>query len=467
MNIGDILSKHETTPLIVKHKTKSYRYMTTFRKIAEDYIFIPLSDADIVKNIELHLKNKNCKGFYIKKFWLNDENFLKSYYRILRKYEAQLEVVAIDRNLFNVAVHIAKLAKEKYNPTTIAIAGAIGKTVTAQLLKSILGDAATVSALQGNSYQLAYEPLMLASDSVKYCICEIPPLQKGFSIEASEYIKPDLVIFTKVAPVSTDSPDDFSEFGNEISKILDFAPIGAQVFMFEENEPLESSAMTAQTEGHMHILNESEIKTTSLENGLQVEFSGCEFFTSIDEFYMPTSIVLASKAAQFLNIDHQQIQDGINNFKKIPWMLQEIKLANSNVAMFNTLHHSPFPLKFILEHFFAKYPNKKKILVNSQVLNLGSVMEACHKRMTEEIAKYDFSDVVFLGMSNYGTTFVRENKKTFLKRFDLKPQSFDRDALERLHLYLKGVMDENCAVLFTVHPSYKINDIFDEDAEMV
>jgi len=464
MNIKDITNKPELASMIMKFPEKEYLFAVTdkINEYNDDYIFIPLNSVCPLSEIEKHLKkNKNCKGFFVKKMEFNKQEFIENYTRILRKYEEQIEFTGVDRNLFNTVAYIAKTKRVHYAPKVIAVCGSVGKTITTRILDDILGNESISSYYKGDRYELALEPLLLLSRHTKYCVCEISYKTRGISEEFSLYLEPSVVLFLKAAAHEVRNRCDYDTLGEEITGILKYAKRDCKVFSFEENEPLEGS-MPLLNEGQLQFVSLSNIKNRIEDNKLVVEYEKDRYFSDNKEFYMPNCLTMAVLIAKYLGKNHDEIQWGINQFKKPRGLLECVNIGNGNTAVFNTLHHSPYPFENTLKAFCEKFPHSKKILVLSSALNLGDVFDSCTKNMIKSITNKGFSEVVFINLPDYGALFAKNNIQVYLKRFDNKSTNFTDRTLSDLRIYLDGLTDNNCAILFCVHPAFNVRDIYND-----
>ena len=117
--IATILDKTKSKALLCSSKDKVYKFTNSDYPLDFEYIYIPmvLDKAYLFEKIKLHLKNPNCKGFFINEADTKTEQYLK----ILFEYRP--ENVFSARNVYNTGFKVANLIANSLDFNLLILAG--------------------------------------------------------------------------------------------------------------------------------------------------------------------------------------------------------------------------------------------------------------------------------------------------------------------------------------------------------
>ncbi len=471
MKLKDAIKITKGLGLICTDEEKDYKFASSIEcgsLISSDYIYIPLieNNENVFEEIEKHLKNKACKGFYLNKAILQKPENQIHYHNIMKTYSSKIEAVVLARNTFNSGYEIGEANIKNFNPEIVSIAGTEEKNVVANFVSYVLSSKAKTACFSKNAapWQKLIEPMLNVDEKTKYCVVELIPSKTNIYQYAKNALRNNTLIFTKThLNFLGRYNSDKDKFIDEIASCADNSDYIKNVFTFEENDIVNSSIKTNK----INIIQESNIKTDitkpSIFNKrhLVIKYENTVLNTNNYSYYIPRCMVISYFALKSLGIDEKYIKKMMVNFKDTSGIYEETKLNFNNYLVMSTHDHTSYSIKNAVKQFSYEYDGFKKIILLSKIENLGNYSNDIHKELLKDLAKKEFDTVVLINMSDFTADYRVYNKKTFVKRFRINKDTNHRSFILDLKQFLESRIDKNTAMLVCVPSDINLNALFD------
>ncbi len=469
MKIKDAIKITKGLSLICTNKEKDYKFLSSIEYadiVSSDYIYIPLieDNRDVFKEIEKHLKNPYCKGFYLKKELLKTPDKQVFYHNIMKKYSSKIEVVVLVRNPFNSGVEIGEENIKTFHPEVITVAGTEEKAVVLNLMSYVLGSKAkTVCSIKNaGPWQKLTEPMLLCDDKTKYCIIELMADKTDIYQYAKRMLRNNTLIFTKTSLNFLNRYNNKEKFIDEMVSCADNSEYIKNIFTFEENDLINSSIKT----NNINIVEECEINTDITKPSLfkkkclKVNYKDITFLTNNFSYYIPRCFVISYFALKSFGISEGYIKKKFLTFRDTSGIYEETKLDFNNYLVTSTNDHTAYSIKNAIRQFSFEYSGFKKVIILSKIENLGQYSNNIHKELMEELAKEKFNTVVLINMNEFEADYKVCDKNAFVKRFKFNNNINHENFIANLRIFLEGQINNNTALLVCV-PSYmNLNPLF-------
>ncbi len=476
MKIKDTIKITKGTALICTDSEKNYKFLSSIEYgnlTASDYIYIPLieNNENVFDEIEKHLKNKYCKGFYLNKEILKKPENQIHYHNILKTYTSKIEVVVLVRNSFNSGFEIGEQNIKTFRPKVVSIAGTEEKSVVSSFVKYALSlKGKTVgSNKKAQPWQKLIEPMLNVDDKTQYCVIELLLDKNAIYEYAKNSLVNNTIIYTKTALNFLNKySNDKDKFMDTIASIADNPDNIQNIFTFEANDFVNSGLKTNK----INIIEEQRIETNITQpsifrkKALNVKYKDLSFTTDNYAYYIPRCLVISYFALKSLGLDDKFIKKCIANFKDTSGIYEETKFSLNNYLVMSSEDHTAFSIQNAVEQFCFEYNGFKKILILSKIENLGNYSNSIHKELMENLAKEEFDTVVLINMYDYEAAYKVHNKKAFVKRFKLNNSINHRNFILNLKMFLESRVDENTAILVCVPSSINLNVLFNTKGEI-
>ncbi len=452
--------------LICTNKEKDYKFISSIEQgklTSCDYIYIPLleSNENVFDELEKHLKNPNCKGFYFKKDILKNPNQQIYYHNIIKKYSSKIEVVVLVRNPFNSGYEIGQENVKTFNPKIVSIAGTDEKNVVLNLVSYVLSSTGTTISSRKNAtaWQKFIEPMLLIDKDTKYCVIELSAEKKDI-YKCARVLENNTIIFTKTSLNFLNRYNDKEEFINEIAYCTEMTDNIENIFTFEENDLVNNSIKTNK----INIIEENEIKTeekiSNKKKCLRISYKDISITTTDYSYYTPRCFVISYLALKSLGLNENDIQKKFSDYKDTSAIYEKTKLSNNNHIVMSTQDHTFYSIKNAIKQFSLEYSEFKKIIILSKIDNLGNYSDDIHKEILKDLAKEKFNTVVLINLNEFESNYKIYDKKAYVKRFVVNKNTNYESFSINLNLFLEGQINDNTAVLVCIPSNMNLNSLF-------
>ncbi len=298
----------------------------------------------------------------------------------------------------------AKYYRSKFNLKVIGITGSNGKTTTKDILTSVLSQKTPVLSTAGNFNNHIGLPLTLFQLEKKhrYCVLEMGTNHKGEIARLCEISLPSAGIVTNIGTAHIGNFGSVKNILKEKSEL--FNSLGSNGIAVINNDDEFITLYAAKinckkiTFGIKNIadvmacdiLLKSENTTFSLQYKKRKE----KIVLPAAGLFNVYNALAAASTAVTLGYSVNEIAAGIRNFVPPAKRMETLNLKNGIVIVNDSYNANPTSMRLAIENFAKIFYNNRKILVLGDMLELGGVEIAEHKKIGEFIKRNRYADSV-------------------------------------------------------------------------
>ena len=340
----------------------------------------------------------------------------------------------------------------------VAVVGSVGKTSTKEFLHYLLRQKFPVLATEGNLNNHLGLPLTLfkLNASHRYCVCELGTNRIGDVRQLANAFKPDCGLLTRIAPEHLEgfgSMDNIYEGELELFHAL--RPGSAAVI--PDDDPLLFQKMAGlnlrwvrvgKTPGADYQL--SDVKTENEKvffrvNGKFFSFPGVAAF-------LARNAAMAVAMAEVCGMSLEEMPEFWGDFKLPSGRFQEQVFPPGIRVIFDGYNASPASFEAAVQTFGEMQATGRKILVFSDMLELGAGEKDYHETLGRQIAHSKLDGVIAYGVrSKWSLEMIRRENP----QFSVEYVENQREAASRL----EGRLQPGDVLLLKASRSMKIEEV--------
>jgi alanine racemase len=298
----------------------------------------------------------------------------------------------------------AKYHRQQFDIPIIGITGSNGKTIVKEWL----------SATLSNRYTVANNPRSYNSQiGLPYSVLQIEPkheigiFEVGISQplemeKLASILQPDTVIFTNIGPAHQQYFKDITEKINEKLKLaanakkIIICSTYDNVIKAAHKLPIEIFTWGNKEKDDIQIINNVNNKwITEIElkyNGEIYKFS----LPFIDTASIQNAMNVISCCLD-IGLSQDEIQSSIYKWETISMRLESVHGISGNIIISDFYSNDILSLSISLQYMNQKYPNKKKIVFLSDILESDENIEELYKKIADELEKNNVNEIYTIG----------------------------------------------------------------------
>ncbi len=291
----------------------------------------------------------------------------------------------------------------RFNLKKLAVVGSVGKTSTKEFLAYALRRKYPTLATEGNLNNHLGLPLTLfrLRKEHQFAVCELGTNHLGDIKQLAEILAPDAGLLTRITP---EHLEGFGSLDNVYEGELElFAklPQNAPVVIPDDDPVLAKKAARFPLRYVKTGLSDSaDYRVTDISvSGSRVRFkvNGHSFSFPGLATFLARNAAMAIAAAVEQGVDWRQIEGDWEDFKTPAGRFQE-QVVESGYRFINDGYNaSPAAFEAALDSFRAVPADGRKILVFSDMLELGSEEKKYHEELGKQIARSGVDHVIAYG----------------------------------------------------------------------
>ncbi|MBI5698713.1 UDP-N-acetylmuramoyl-tripeptide--D-alanyl-D-alanine ligase [Candidatus Saganbacteria bacterium] len=309
------------------------------------------------------------------------------------------------------ALHkLAAFHRNKFKIPFIGVTGSVGKTTVKDMLSSILSQEMEVLKNEENLNNEIGVPLTLLKLNNKHKAAVIEMAMQGLGEieELARIVKPHVAVITNIGEAHLKflkTKRNIAKAKAEIFTYLkkgDFAVINQDDEFFEHlKQRVKGKGKRVMTFG---ILEKAEVTPKDLM-GIKLPVPG---------EHMIMDALAAIAAAKVLGVKNPSIKKGLEEFCPSSKRMQVILKENGTKILNDTYNANPQSMAAALK-VLADLPGRK-IAVLGDMLELGKISKAAHRRIIRLARDLKIDRVYTLGKLWPKVTTPEKNRKTLLKK---------------------------------------------------
>lgn len=364
--------------LIINNEPPIENISTDSRSIKENSLFFALKGENFDGHdyVEKILKKKNCWAVV-------NMDYLCDSSKVIRVNDT-LEAYAL----------LAKIYKQQFDISTIALTGSFGKTTMKEYLYNILSEIAPTHKTFGNENNLIGVPktIFRLDPRYKYSVLELGTNQFGEIKKLTEITDPDIGVIISIGASHLEFLKD--EFGVFKEKTTLFQhDLKEKFFPADDDRFKEFSGISFGSSPHsdfrfIDIHTENNITKFKVN---ELEFS---IPTPFKEFSLNAGIAIS--IALKLQIDKDIIQTGLNKPLQISQRMEIIK-QNGKTLLIDCYNANPDSMKAAIEFWNEYEVEKPHYAILGDMLELGELTKELHKNMLIVLKEMNYKQLISVG----------------------------------------------------------------------
>jgi UDP-N-acetylmuramoyl-tripeptide--D-alanyl-D-alanine ligase len=318
------------------------------------------------------------------------------------------KLVIIVPDTLKALIRLASSWREQFDYTVVGITGSVGKSSTKEMVRNILDEAKIPSCVSyGNQNSLigAAISLLKMRDKHQVAVFEMGISTRGDMGQLVQMVRPTIAVITAIGHshmAGLGALSDIAEEKRQIFKLFKEDNIG----IINGDQPLLSQV------GYVHPVLKFGCKTTNQIQARKIRFGMHKtYFTlkiyqhkfadvqinGVHEGYVYNALA-ASAVGCLLNISYDIIVKGIQKPTNLPgrFELKSISFGKGGQLIDDCYNASPESMKTALLSFDKMASDHKKVVVLSDMNELGVDSLFWHRQMGRILAKMSSIDTVLL-----------------------------------------------------------------------
>ena len=326
----------------------------------------------------------------------------------LKKYSDKniIQVEDTIQAIGKIASYKMKIYKEKYNLKVVGVTGSVGKTSTKDIIANVLSKKYKVLKTEGNNNNhigLPFTILRLKDEEV--AVIEMGMNHFGEISYLTKIAKPDISVITNIGTSHIGNLGSRENILKAKLEILE-GMIKKNIVINNDNDLLHNWYLKNKENLEIHtfgIKNESEFKAENLK----LEENSSEFICKnknekinikvpVGGEHFILNALCALTVGKLLNLNNEEITDGINSFE-LTAKRMEINHLKNNITIINDSYNASFESMKASILSLKNMKANRRIAVLGDMFELGGFSEELHRKVGTEIYKNNIDKLFLIG----------------------------------------------------------------------
>jgi UDP-N-acetylmuramoyl-tripeptide--D-alanyl-D-alanine ligase len=338
--------------------------------------------------------------------------------------------ILIVSNTLQALANFANYYRKQFNIPIIAVAGSNGKTTTKDMIFSVLSKKYKTVRTEANHNNYIGVPLTIfkIDNSTEIAVVEIGTNHPGEIEYLCKVLEPNFGIITNIGREHLEFFKDIEGVRKEETTLFDYLVNNeGTIFVNYDDELVKKSHEDYNKKVSYSFFSSADYSGSILKNGdnkIELKIVSKKkrevcFIPSLPGKHNYTNFLVAAMAGLEFAVESNLIEDACSNFKP---SFGRMELLNwNNVTIIKDCYNSnPDSLQNGLETLFEMNCNGKKILVLSDMLEMGSNSEYEHSAVANIIEKYRFEYLLLFGRESKHIYNSLIDKMKYCRHFDDK-----------------------------------------------
>lgn len=330
------------------------------------------------------------------------------------------KIILVD-NVLDCMQRLATFHRSRLGIPVIAITGTNGKTTTKELISKVLSKKYNVAYTQGNLNNHIGVPLTLLSftDDTEIAVVEMGASHKGEIEVLCQIAQPNYGIITNIGKAHLEGFGSFDNIVATKSELYHYLDKNDGYIFYNEDNPLlneltsglnsASYGMTAGADTLLQLVDDNE-------PFLKIRWAEYLVSTKLVGDYNFDNVAAAVCIGEYFKVPNDLIVEALSEYKPQNNRSQLHKTENNNTVIIDAYNANPESMYFSIVNF-NKFPDKDKVLIIGDMLELGANSQSEHDSILHQIKELGFGEVFLVGNEFYA---LREKypEYNFMKNTD-------------------------------------------------
>lgn len=330
-----------------------------------------------------------------KYFYAHKEKFLRP--------DSGFRNLIVTENPEKTFAELAAAYRAKFNIRALAVVGSVGKTSTKEFLAYLLRRNFSVLATEGNLNNHLGLPLTLfrLRPGHEIAVCELGTNRLGDIAQLSEILKPSAGLLTRITPEHLEGFGSLENVYEGELELFEKLPRNAPVVIPDDDAvllkkaaryPLKfmKSGLTPQADCKVSDISVSGSRVRFKVNDRSFSFPGIAAF-------LARNAAMAIALAAECGVEWEKMEGDWDDFKTPAGRFQEQVLDAGYRFIHDGYNASPAAFEAALDSFRQVRTEGRKVLVFSDMLELGADEKQYHEALGRQIARAGLDYVVAYG----------------------------------------------------------------------
>ncbi|MCX5781581.1 MAG: UDP-N-acetylmuramoyl-tripeptide--D-alanyl-D-alanine ligase [Elusimicrobia bacterium] len=356
---------------------------------------------------------------------------------------------------------LALYYRKKWNIPLVAITGSNGKTTAKQMLFSILSKKGKTLCNQGNFNNQIGLPLTLfeLSKEHQFAIVEMGTSLPGEIARLSEIAMPAIGVITNIGYTHLENfKDKEGVFEEKKTLFNNLKTDGCAVINIDDEYLKRLISNDKYAKITFSINSESDIKADNIDLrnkgvsfDLHISSKTIRVHLPVYGIFNVYNAMAASCAAFKLGIDIDLIRDGLQSYSQPKMRMEIIELKIGATVVNDAYNSNPSSVRESITSMIQAFPNKEKLVVLGDMLELGQDSEKFHSELGDFIDSQFLNKIYLYGPQMKNTfTSIRNSSALYFK------------TKEELLAELQKYLNKDSVVLFKASRGMALEEVINK-----
>ena len=345
--------------------------------------------------------SSGCVFFALKGDNFNGNSFAIKALEQGASYAVVDENVGTDKRLIlvdDVLTYMQELAhfhRKCFDIPVVGICGSNGKTTTKNLIYRVLAKKYKTHCTQGNFNNHIGVPITLLEmpQDAEIAIIELGTNSPGEIAELCSITNPNYGLITNIGKEHLEGFGALEAVAKEESEIYHYLLKNkGTAFVNADDDWL--SRMSRGLENKI-LFTKADCKIETLVPTIQFSYKNISFTSSLMGDYNLDNILTAIAIGEYLQVDLQDIRDGIAEYQPDNNRSQLIQ-KGTNTILLDAYNANPSSMQVAISNF-AKMPQIQKVLILGDMFEMGPTANQEHDELLQWCTQFGFTKIYTLG----------------------------------------------------------------------
>ncbi len=343
------------------------------------------------------LKGENFNG---NKYALNALEKGASYAVVDEDLEPHDKLIKVD-NVLECLQNLATYHRDFLNIPILAITGTNGKTTTKELISSVLAKKYNLAYTKGNFNNHIGVPLTILSFTQKteLAVVEMGANHPGEIDALCKIAKPDYGIITNIGKAHLEGFGSFEgvvQTKTELYRYLQ-SKTDSKLFVNADDSLLLGLSKNFESISYGRGDNaKTKVKFKEAQPFLKLQWNNYLINTNLVGAYNFANVAAAICVGSYFEVPDNLIVEALTEYNPQNKRSQLVKTKNNNTVIVDAYNANPESMRLSISNF-SNFPEKDKILILGDMLELGNQSRKEHKAIIELVEALKFKDAYFVG----------------------------------------------------------------------